>query len=127
MPFIFPTVKHFFQKKYVIFLQSLQIFIILSFSFKKHGCINWVQPSSTTLLILSAEFNSLSTQQPFIYTPHGHFCCSTKLEFHIQPHAVACCNCGCHLPGSVQGQVGWDLEQPCLVAGVEGRLELDDL
>ena len=27
-------------------------------------------------------------------------------------------SCGCPLPGSVQGQVGWGFEQPDLVAGV---------
>jgi len=27
-------------------------------------------------------------------------------------------SCGCHLPGSVQGQVGWGFEQPGLVEGV---------
>jgi len=27
-------------------------------------------------------------------------------------------SCGCPLPGSVQGQVGWSFEQPGLVEGV---------
>ena len=31
---------------------------------------------------------------------------------------VAQRNCGCPLPGSVQGQVGWGSEQPGLVEGV---------
>ena len=31
---------------------------------------------------------------------------------------VAQRGCGCPLPGSVQGQVGWDFEQPGLVEGV---------
>jgi len=31
---------------------------------------------------------------------------------------VAQRSCGCPLPGSVQGQVGWGFEQPGLVAGV---------
>jgi len=31
---------------------------------------------------------------------------------------VAQRSCGCPLPGSVQGQVGWGLEQPGLVEGV---------
>ena len=31
---------------------------------------------------------------------------------------VAQRNCGCPLPGSVQGQVGWSSEQPGLVEGV---------
>ena len=38
--------------------------------------------------------------------------------------------CGCPIPGSVQGRVGWGFEQPGLVEGVpaHGRgLELDDL
>jgi len=26
-------------------------------------------------------------------------------------------SCGCPIPGSVQGQVGWDFEQPDLVGG----------
>ncbi|GAB0193696.1 hypothetical protein GRJ2_001834900 [Grus japonensis] len=43
---------------------------------------------------------------------------------------VAQRGCGCPIPGSVQGQVGWGFGQPGLVAGVpaHGRgLELDDL
>ena len=39
-------------------------------------------------------------------------------------------SCGCPLPGSVQGQVGRDFEQPGLVEGVPAHgegLELDDL
>ena len=43
---------------------------------------------------------------------------------------VAQGSCGCPLPGSVQGQVGWGFEQPGLVEGVfacGGGLELDDL
>ena len=43
---------------------------------------------------------------------------------------VAQRNCGCPLPGSAQGQVGWAFEQPGLVEGVpaHGRgLEPDDL
>jgi len=40
-------------------------------------------------------------------------------------------SCGCPLPGSVQGQVGWSSEQPGLVEDVPARgrggLELDDL
>jgi len=38
--------------------------------------------------------------------------------------------CGCPLPGSVQGQVGWGSDQPGLVEGVPSRgrgLELNDL
>ena len=38
--------------------------------------------------------------------------------------------CGCSIPGSVQSQVGWSLQQPDLVGGVPavaGGLELDDL
>jgi len=31
---------------------------------------------------------------------------------------VAQRSCGCALPGSVQGQVGWGFEQPGLVEGV---------
>jgi len=31
---------------------------------------------------------------------------------------VAQRSCGCPLPGSVQGQVGWSCEQPGLVEGV---------
>jgi len=31
---------------------------------------------------------------------------------------VAQRSCGCPLPGSVQGQVGWGFEQPGLVEGV---------
>jgi len=31
---------------------------------------------------------------------------------------VAQRSCGCLLPGSVQGQVGWGFEQPALVEGV---------
>ena len=26
--------------------------------------------------------------------------------------------CGCHLPGNIQGQAGWDFEQPDMVGGV---------
>jgi len=43
---------------------------------------------------------------------------------------VAWRSCGCPLPGSVQGQVGWGFEQPGLVEGVpvHGRgVELHDL
>jgi len=43
---------------------------------------------------------------------------------------VAQRSCGCPLPGSVQGQVGWSSEQPGLVEAVpaHGRgLEPDDL
>ena len=43
---------------------------------------------------------------------------------------VAQRGCGCPLPGSVQGQVGWGFEQPGLVEGVSALaagLELDDL
>lgn len=38
-------------------------------------------------------------------------------------------SCGCFLPGNVQGQAGWDLEQPGLAEGIPAhdiRLELDD-
>jgi len=31
---------------------------------------------------------------------------------------VAQTSCGCSLPGSVQGQVGWGFEEPGLVEGV---------
>jgi len=34
---------------------------------------------------------------------------------------VAQRSCGCPLPGSVQGQVGWGFEQPGLVEGAHGR------
>jgi len=30
-------------------------------------------------------------------------------------------SCGCPLPGSVQGQVGWGFKQPGLVEGVPGH------
>ena len=43
---------------------------------------------------------------------------------------VARSSCGCPLPGRVQGQIGWDFEQPGLVEGslpVAGGLELDNL
>jgi len=43
---------------------------------------------------------------------------------------VAQRSCGCPLPGSDQGQVGWGLEHPGLVEGVPARgrgLELDEL
>ena len=39
-------------------------------------------------------------------------------------------NCGCSIPGSVQGQVGWGFEQPGIVEDVpaHGRgVGLDDL
>ncbi|KAJ7411391.1 hypothetical protein WISP_102642 [Willisornis vidua] len=39
-------------------------------------------------------------------------------------------SCGCPIPGSVQGQVGWGSEQPGLVEGVPAHsrvLKLDDL
>ena len=49
--------------------------------------------------------------------------------------AVACPRwkmprCGCPIPGSDQGQVGWALEQPALAEGVPARgrgVELDEL
>jgi len=34
---------------------------------------------------------------------------------------VAQRSCGCPLPGSVRGQVGWSSEQPGLVEGVPGH------
>jgi len=34
------------------------------------------------------------------------------------PEQVAQRSCGCPLPGSVQGQVGWSFEQPGLVEDV---------
>jgi len=43
---------------------------------------------------------------------------------------VAQRSCGCSVLGGVQGQVGWDPEQPDLVAGNPAhsrRLELDGL
>ena len=30
-------------------------------------------------------------------------------------------SCGCPIPGSVQGQAGWGLEEPDLVEGVPGH------
>ena len=46
------------------------------------------------------------------------------------PEQAAQRSCGCSVPGSVQGQVGQDFEQPGLVEGVPahgGGLELGDL
>ena len=34
------------------------------------------------------------------------------------PEQVAQRSCGCPIPGSVQGQVGWGFEEPGLVEGV---------
>lgn len=31
---------------------------------------------------------------------------------------ISCCGCGCLVPGSVPGPVGWGLEQRALVEGV---------
>jgi len=37
------------------------------------------------------------------------------------PAKVAQRSCGCPLPGSVQGQVGWSSEQPGVVEDVSAR------
>jgi len=41
-------------------------------------------------------------------------------QFMVRIYSTAACqrSCGCPLPGSVQGQVGWGFEQSGLVEGV---------
>jgi len=40
------------------------------------------------------------------------------MVFTCKPGDAGLSNCGCPLPGSVPGQVGWDFEQAGLVEGV---------
>jgi len=53
----------------------------------------------------------------------GRFRLDTRKKFFYKDGGEALAqvvqrSCGCPLPGSVQGQVGWGFEQPGLVEGV---------
>jgi len=65
-----------------------------------------------------------SLRQRFPHTPGTAAEDTRKIPYYEGSEAleqVAQSSCGCPFPGSVQGQVGWDFEQPGLVEGVHAH------